>query len=189
MTQEERAERVRRKGEQYWHFDAIDEKTRFLVGLHVSRDRDFEDTVAFFKDCAYNNTPRPQAIITDDMNAYLKAFNKVFWNSNINKKVRHLHTHGFGARMNNQPIERWHSTLKDRLRPMRGLVSPDTQVLRGFAVHYNFLRPHESLGGATPARVAQINLPFEDGWGDLIGWATKWQTLSQTDAKYQNKLN
>ena len=178
LTQEERAKRVRRKGEQYWHFDAIDEKTRFLVSLHVSKDRGIEDTVAFFKDCAYN-TPRPQAIITDDMNAYPRAFNKMFWSCYLDRKVRHLHTHGFGARMNNQPIERWHSTLKDRLKPMRGLVSPDTQVLRGFAIHYNFIRPHSSLHGSTPAKAAQIDLPFEDGWGDLIGWATKWQTMKK----------
>jgi transposase-like protein len=176
LTPEQRAEKIRRKGEQYWHFDAIDEKTRFLVGSLVSRDRSVAETIAFFRDCAYN-TPRPATIITDDMPAYPKAIRRVYYSHFKARRVEHIHTHGFGARMNNQPIERWHSTLKDRLKPMRGMKSPDTQILKGFAIQYNFLRPHSSLGGATPAKVAQIDLPFEDGWGDLIRWATYWQTI------------
>jgi hypothetical protein len=31
---------------------------------------------------------------------------------------------------------------------------------------------HQSLDGQTPAQASGINLPFTDGWGDLIDWAT-----------------
>ena len=185
LTDEDHAKGIRRKGEQYWHFDAIDEKTRFLVGSQVSRYRGVAETTSFFKDCAHN-TPRPVAIVTDDMNSYSKAIHKVYYSHFKNRRVEHVHTHGFGARINNQPIERWHGTLKDRLRSMRGLVSPKTQVLKGFVIHYNFLRPHSSLGNATPAMAAQINLPFTDGWGDLISWSTCWQTLSSSRADSLN---
>ena len=84
--------------------------------------------------------------------------------------------------MNNRLIERFHGTLKDRTKAMRGLVSPDTQVLRGFQTPYNLLRPHTSLGGHTPAESAQVGLPFENGWGDLIGWATHYETLSKSNS-------
>lgn len=78
-------------------------------------------------------------------------------------------------------IERWYGTLKDRTKPMRGLEIPETAILKGWPIHYNFLRPHESLGGRTPAEASGINLPFEDGWGDMIHWATVFNTKSQFD--------
>jgi hypothetical protein len=31
----------------------------------------------------------------------------------------------------------------------------------------------------TPAQAAQMELPFNDGWGDLITWATVYRTLCQ----------
>jgi hypothetical protein len=81
--------------------------------------------------------------------------------------------------LENQAIERWHGTLKDRTTVMRGLKSPGSPIPRGIAIDYNFLRPHLALGGRTPAQAAEINLPFEDGWGDLMGWATVYRTLRQ----------
>ena len=62
---------------------------------------------------------------------------------------------------------------------MRGLKSPESEIPRGIALDYNFLRPHVSLGGQAPAQAAQINLPFEDGWGDLATWATVYRTFCQ----------
>ena len=72
-------------------------------------------------------------------------------------------------------IERFHGTLDDRVNAMRGLKSHETMVLRGFRLHYNFLRPHEALDYITPAEASNIHLPFTDGWGDLITWAIHWK--------------
>ncbi len=36
-----------------------------------------------------------------------------------------------------------------------------------------------SLGGLTPSQAAGIQLPFNDGWGNLIAWATVYGTLRQ----------
>lgn len=180
MTQKERITKVRRKGEQHWHWDVIDKGTRFLIGSHVSKTRSLKDAKAFLKGCK-NNTPRPSAIVSDSLGVYHRAINKVYYSRYKDRRVKHLHSSGLKGRRNNQLIERWHSTLRDRLKPMRGLVSPDTQILTGFRIHYNYLRPHQSLNGQTPAESASIDLPFEDGWGDLITWATRWQTLQEID--------
>lgn len=64
---------------------------------------------------------------------------------------------------------------------MRGLVSPQTAIPNGIVLHYNYLRPHTTLGGITPAEAAGIHLPFEDGWGDLIRWATIFDTKRKFD--------
>jgi len=62
---------------------------------------------------------------------------------------------------------------------MRGLKSPNSPIPRGIAIDYDFLRPHLSLDGQTPAQAAKISLPFNDGWGDLMTWATVYRTLCQ----------
>jgi len=43
-------------------------------------------------------------------------------------------------------------------------------------VYYNFLRPHLSLKGKTPAEAYGINLKIENSWEDLIREATYYQT-------------
>lgn len=52
---------------------------------------------------------------------------------------------------------------------MRGLKKPETSLLflDGWLVHYNFFRPHEALGGKTPAEKAGITFPLEN-WLDVI---------------------
>lgn len=40
-------------------------------------------------------------------------------------------------------------------------------ILEGFILYYNYLRPHESLKGRTPAQVAKIDFPYRS-WLDII---------------------
>jgi hypothetical protein len=70
-----------------------------------------------------------------------------------------------------------HGTLKDRLKPLRGLKNEETAKiwLDGF-VYYNFLRPHLSLKDRTPAEACGTNLKIGNGWKDLIRKATYYQT-------------
>ena len=65
-------------------------------------------------------------------------------------------------------IERFHSTLKERTKVMRGLytVASARLFLDGWLVHYNFFRPHMSLRDRTPAMVAGILFPFRN-WKDI----------------------
>ena len=44
-------------------------------------------------------------------------------------------------------------------------------ILEGFAIHYNYVRPHQSLNGKTPAQGARMQAP--NNWKDLIEQATK----------------
>jgi transposase-like protein len=165
----------RRRGEDWWQWDAVDRDTRFLVGTHVSRTRNWDDALAFVRACR-DFAPRPTQIVTDNLSVYPALLSKTFYSRHRERRVRHVHSEsGFRG---NQPIERFHGTLEDRLTPMRGMKSPATSILRGFAIDYNFLRPHLGVG-TTPAKAALIDLPFEDGWGDLAAWATVYRTLRQ----------
>jgi hypothetical protein len=80
---------------------------------------------------------------------------------------------GIRARETNNIVERLHGTLKDRTKPMRGLKSFEStkSLLEGYAVHYNCVRPHQSLGGKTPAQAARMEVP--SNWRGLIDQVTK----------------
>lgn len=66
-----------------------------------------------------------------------------------------------------------HGTLKDRLKPMRGLKAFDSTkaILAGYAVHYNYMRQHQSLKGKTPATVGGIQ--SLSNWKELIARAAQ----------------
>jgi transposase-like protein len=179
-TDWERANRVRRPGEDWWHWDAIDMATRFVVGTHISRTRSWNDGLAFLRACAVL-APRPEKVVTDDLNVYPRLVKRVFYSNDPSRRVGHVHSQG-GFR-GNQLIERWHGTLEDRITAMRGLKTPRSQIPRGIVIDYNFLRPYLSLGGRTPAKAAHIDLPFNDGWGNLMTWATVYQTLCRMRTK------
>ncbi|OYT31991.1 MAG: hypothetical protein B6U94_01130 [Thermofilum sp. ex4484_79] len=82
------------------------------------------------------------------------------------------------ARETNNIVERLHGTLKDRLKPLRGLKSGETAKiwLDCWFVYYNLLRSHLCLRGKTPAEACGIDLNIENSWEDLVREATYHQT-------------
>ena len=151
-------------GLKLWFWDVIDEKTRFLLGSHLSPNRTISDVVLTLKDARANASRTPRFIITDSMPAYPEGIERVF-----GAESHHLKIKGITHEINTNLIERFHGTLKDRTKIMRGLKNSESAklFLNGFLVHYNFFRPHMSLRDRTPAVIAGINLPFRN-WEGLI---------------------
>jgi hypothetical protein len=65
---------------------------------------------------------------------------------------------------------------------MRGLKSYDSTklLLEGWSVHYNCVRPHQSLGNKTPAQAARMQVP--NNWKGLIDEATKYEVRTLVNA-------
>ena len=166
---------VKVKGVPYWIWETLDSKTRFLLSLiETDISRTDERAVELFGK-AKRLGGRPQVIQTDGLGAYNAGINKNFWNPKPQLRV----IHNVGGMAENARIERYHNTYKDRYKVMRGFksVPSSTAINQGFRISCNFLRDHMALK-TTPAVAAGIRLPFEDGWGDLVRWASYWQTLS-----------
>jgi transposase InsO family protein len=70
-------------------------------------------------------------------------------------------------------MERMNGEVRDREKSMRGLKKIDTPVLKGYQIYHNYIRPHESLGGKTPADACGIEIQGQDKWKTLIENATK----------------
>ena len=149
-------------GQQLWLWDIIDDKTRFLLATRLSRSRTTQDAQTLIDRAVKMAGKHPKVVITDKLNSYVDVF--------YGKDAEHRQ--GGIARStedNTQKIERFHGSLKQRTKVMRGLKNFETALdfTAGWLVHYNYLRPHESLQDKTPAEKAGISYPYQN-WADII---------------------
>ena len=56
----------------------------------------------------------------------------------------------------------------DREKVMRGLKKTDTQILPGYQIFHNFMRPHQTLKGKTPTEACGIKVEGDNKWITLI---------------------
>jgi putative transposase len=161
------------EGRNIWFWEMVDEDTKFLVSSHLSGTRTLEDTIAIFKKGFVQSKVRPRTVFVDGSHVYNRAFNKVFYTLKKDTRPELVQRVGVRTRETNNMVERLHGTLKDRTKPMRGLKSFESTkaILEGYTVHYNFVRPHQSLGSKTPAQASRMNVP--NNWKGLIQNATK----------------
>ncbi|MFH0847364.1 MAG: integrase core domain-containing protein, partial [Chloroflexota bacterium] len=106
----------------------------------------------------------PRFIISDSLGVYPDGIEQIF-----GADSKHIRMKGITQEININLVERFHSTIKERTKIIKGFKSYDTAELMmdGFLVHYNFFRPHMSLANRTPADVAGIKLPVRN-WTDLV---------------------
>ncbi len=91
-----------------------------------------------------------------------------------------IHDRGVGIQDNGKLniIEKFHDTLKQRTKTMRGFKSVKTgqTILDGWKIYYNFVRPNMHLYNKTPAEVAGLVKLKENKWLDLIQRGVKVKT-------------
>lgn len=173
------------EGRNIWFWEMMDEETKFMVSSHLSETRTFVDTVAIFDKGLKQSKTRPKKVFVDGCNAYKRAFNRVFYSRYKAERVELVQRVGIRARETNNSVERLHGTLKDRTRCMRGLHSYESTelLLEGWSVHYNCVRPHQSLGDKSPAEAAQMDIP--NTWVGLIDEATKQKAIEDAPTKQE----
>ncbi len=147
-----------------WFWDIIDTRTRFLLASHISRTRSTKDAQKLMELASERAGKIPKTIITDKLSAYLDGIELTF-----GADTKHIQSKPFTVENNTNLIERFHGTLKDRTKIMRGLkdIRSARIIADGWLLHYNFLRPHESLNGKTPAEVAGVKYPYRN-WKDIV---------------------
>jgi putative transposase len=151
-------------GANWWFWDIIDEDTRFLLASHLSRTRGIPDVMIVMENARDRVRITPDVIISDGLGVYPDGIERVF-----GADAKHIKAKGLTETINTNLIERFHSTLKERTKVLRGFKNIDTAdlILNGFLVHYNFFRPHMTLKNRTPAEVAKIKLPAKN-WTELV---------------------
>lgn len=151
-------------GKNVWFWDIIDAKTRFLIASYMSHTRTSKDAEKLMQ-LAYHRTGKaPMVIYTDKLRAYLEGIERTF-----GADTKHTQGSPFDIKNNTNLIERFHGTIKERTKVMRGLktIASAREFMDGWLVHYNYFRPHMSLNDRTPAQEAGIAFPFRN-WKDIV---------------------
>jgi putative transposase len=148
----------------YWLWLCIDKKTRFIVHAKLTMDRASDKSDAFFSEMVSFNYDLPGVIATDGLQNY-KACIKKYFPQAVHVNLKHI-----SVKPDTSFIERLNGTFKNRTKTMRGFQEFDAcqKTLNMIVIHYNFLRPHTSLDGKTPAEEAGIGLNLQGRWIDLI---------------------
>ena len=156
-------------GQNVWLWDIIDKDTRFLLASRVSLNRGTKDAQLLMEQAEKKAGKTPKVVITDQLRAYLDGIELAYGADTEHKQGSPFAIDDSST----SEIERFHGTIKERTKVMRGLKNMESaiQFTDGFMAHYNFLRPHEALDGKTPAEEAKINYQLKS-WVDVTRMAT-----------------
>jgi len=163
---------VKIKGKYEWSWNTIDKETRFLLANVITENRFIDDARQVFKEAKETTDVKPEFIITDGLWSYEKAIKKEFHTFKGRKdRTQHIRLETFEKKPNNNLIERFHSTFRERDKVMRGFKAEHTAqgISDGFRTYYNFIRKHHSLNGLTPSQKADIDLQLDrNRWLSLL---------------------
>ncbi|MGD0494898.1 MAG: DDE-type integrase/transposase/recombinase [Candidatus Bathyarchaeia archaeon] len=164
---------IKCSGVQKWFWEIIDEQTKFLVAGHLSASRTTEDAVQLFEKSIKVAKRKPISIYCDGLPAYVDGYNKVFYTMKKEGRPELIRRVGIRNIHNQNAVERLHGTLKDRIKPARGLKGEETvrTLLEGWIIHYNYVRKHQTLK-MTPAQACGLNI--KNDWHLLVKEATKY---------------
>jgi putative transposase len=156
------------KGNMKYLFSMMDDETRFWIAQEVAETKDKHDARKLFIQAKQLMKKQPKEFITDGLPTYSVTAMKEFPNATHIRKI------GFDrTKHNNNKMERFNGEIRDREKTMRGLKTKDTAILTGYQIFHNYLKPHEALGGKTPAEACGIEVQGNDKWKTLIQNASK----------------
>jgi putative transposase len=158
-----------------WFWDIIDAKTRYLLASRLSDARTTKEAALLMKQASDRAGKIPKKIITDKLAAYIDGIELVF-----GAGTKHIQSKPFTDVDSTNIIERFHGTLKDRTKVIRGFKNMDTARLltEAWLVHYNFFKEHTSLGDVPPAQNMGIPVPIRN-WKDVVSKGKAMPSVSE----------
>ncbi|MBM3944297.1 MAG: IS6 family transposase [SAR202 cluster bacterium] len=154
---------VKIDGRNVWLWNVMDAKSRFLLSTHLSFQRNVAEAERAIRMAAKRSALAPKVIKTDGLLSYQEGIDRV-----LGGNTKHVVSLGMRHTINNNLIERLNGTVRERTKVMRGMETKPTAqtVIDGFRIYYNFMRPHQSLRGKTPAEAVGVGNVFRS-WRDV----------------------
>jgi putative transposase len=136
-----------------WFWDILDIKTRFMLASHLSTRRTSNNARALMTRAVKKARKLPKVVVTNQLTSYIDGMELSLGTENERLTVRTPGT-AAGAHL----IERLHTALKARTKVVRGFKTIESArtIIRGWPVHYNYLRPYDVMKDDTPAQRAGI---------------------------------
>jgi transposase-like protein len=178
---------IKKNGEKkyyQWIWNVMDAKTRYLLACQVTETRFKEDARKPLRKAKEMTDRRPEAIVTDGLQGYRDAIKAEFYGANQFVQNPHVRLRDFQTKPNNNILERLNGTFRERTKVVRSFDSGigAQEFATGMQVYYNYLRPHQGIGGMIPAQVANIPIDFDGNrWETMIGLAVE----SEKKIRYQ----
>lgn len=163
-----------------YFIDVIDIDSRYLVSTDYQPQR----TNKVLNKVYYNakrkvGDSEVKVISTDGLVAYPRTIKKTFGfrthhggkvasTSKVIHQVIKSDSGGF-----NYKVERFHNTLRERTKVMRGFhgcITSAQTLLKGFEIYYNWVRNHQGIECLTPSELAcpQVSIQSKNKWLELI---------------------
>lgn len=163
--------KIQAGGKWKWLWNIMDEETKFLITTKVTTKLKIKNTREFFNQAREQAQKQPTFLITDGRHPITSSIEKEL------PETQHVRLVSIrDKRTHNNNIERLNGTVRDRIKVMRGLDSEQSAeaMTSAFRNYYNFIKPHSSIGGITPALKAGIGIEMEGNrWKKLIEKAIK----------------
>ncbi|MGA3190984.1 MAG: IS6 family transposase [Candidatus Bathyarchaeia archaeon] len=163
---------VKIKGDMKYLFAMMDDETRFWIAQEVAETKVSHDARRLFRMSKELMGKQPKTIITDGLRSYHEAYKKEYWTLK-GPRTEHIRQISFRGKHENNKMERMNGEIRDREKVFRGLKKEDSAILSGYQLFHNYVRPHESLGGKTPAEACGITVQGQDKWKTIIENASK----------------
>ena len=169
---------IKKEGEKkyyQWIWNLMDAKTRYLLACQVSETRYVKDArkpLQKAKEVALNV---PDAIVTDGLPAYPEAIKAEYYGLGRIQNP-HIRLKDFETKPNNNILGRLNGTFRERTKVVRSFDSGigAEEFATGMQTYYNYIRPHQGIGGLVPAQLANIPINLTGNrWETMIGLAVK----------------
>jgi transposase-like protein len=167
---------IKKEGEKkyyQWIWNLMDAKTRYLLACQVTDTRYVKDARKPLHKAKEMTDVAPDAIVTDGLPAYKQAVKDEFYGLGRIQNP-HVRLKDFETHPNNNILERLNGTFRERTKVFRSLDSELSaeDFAAGMQTYYNYIRPHQGIGGLTPAQLAGIPLDLTGNrWMTMIGLA------------------
>ncbi len=158
--------KIQAGGKWKWLWNVMDNETKFLITTQVSTKAKVKDSRRFFADAREQAQMQPKFLITDGRHPLTESIEREMPETSHIRAVTLT-----DKRTNNQGIERLNGTIRDRVKTMRGFDNEESAEIMTSAYrnYYNFIKPHSSIGGLTPALKAKIGVDLEGNkWMALL---------------------
>jgi putative transposase len=158
---------VKIKGNMKYLFAMMDSDTRFWISQLVAANKGTSDVRPMFREAKEITEKRPKTLISDGAANFHEAYQKEFWTLKgpRTEHVQHIRLQGD---MHNNEMERMNGEVRDREKVIRGIKKEDSTTLKGYQLYHNYIRPHMSLEGKTPAEMCGIKVEGENKWKTII---------------------
>ena len=159
------------KRKKWYLFSTTDILTRFCPAFDMADHKDGFNATNLLKETLRRTGKVPSVLTTDCLPSYSEAHQAVFAAKNpLDKHSVHISDSCLNnKKKHNNFQERFNGTYRKFQRPRQNIPNPHSPLITGFFVYYNFVRPHSSLNGRTPAEAAGVIIHGDDKWRTIIG--------------------